>query len=87
MPFIVSKTVKSAVASAMLSTESLDVDGQIESVLPIMQEFFQPRIEVVCDSRNVCANKTFVDRPTLKIIGYYITYRKDGDVFTVEKML
>ena len=100
MPFTIGKTVTNIVASTMIGSSS--EYGTVEQVIPIEQKFLEPVVERQCAERTVRRNNwyrgTFYERinecwdqvyrvETVKIIGHYVVYNKNGKRITVEELL
>jgi len=100
MPFAVSKTVTSMVASTMIGASG-DY-GVVEQVVPIEQKFFEPVVERQCEQRTVRRNNwwrgTYYERinecwdqvyrvEKIRVIGHYVVYNDNGKRITVEELL
>jgi len=86
MPFVVSKTVANAVASTVIAATPVENIDTIEKKIPIHQKFLEPKIEMVCKPSRICY-ETVINTFQERLIGYYVTYRKNGKLITVEELL
>ena len=90
MPFAVGKIVTNIVTSTMIgaSGEYSSIYGTIEKTIPIEKVFYQPTFQQRCEVgiTKKCWD-VIVMSETTKIVGYYITYRNNERLITVEHSL